>query len=611
MDKIKEILRNLPDFPGVYLMKDKTGKIIYVGKAKILKNRVRQYFQNTEEKDPKTRALVSKIHNIETIVTKTEAEALILENTLIKIHKPRYNILLKDDKTYPYICVTVQENFPGIFLTRLIKKDGAKYFGAYTKPSDARNTIELLRRIFPVRTCKRNININNPQRPCLFYHIRLCSAPCAGKIDEAGYNEIVKEACRFLEGKQEDIVEALKEKMQKASDDMEFEKAASIRDKIKSLQNVTAKQLVLSTKMEDRDLCALIRDEINSIVVVLFVRNGKLMGKNTSLLEDTYDLSDGDVMETFITQFYGNGREVPPEILLTHEPSNSEVLEQWLRNIREKSVHLHVPLMGDKKQQIDLAVKNAREEYEKYKISYLAGNKKVNAALDKLAQYLNTEATPHRIEAYDISNTGSSGMVAGMVVFVDGKAMSGQYRKFNIKNVDNQNDYASMQEVLYRRLKRLKDDSTDISFGERPDLILVDGGIGHYRAAREVIDELKLDIPVLGMAKDDRHKTSSLVSDSLDINLKAEPALMSLIALIQEEVHRFAITFHRKTRQKTQRKSLLDNIPGVGPQKKKALLKEFGSVKRIREADEKDLCRIKGINEKLAKDIKRALENGW
>lgn len=611
MDKIKEILRNLPDFPGVYLMKDKTGKIIYVGKAKILKNRVRQYFQNTEEKDPKTRALVSKIHNIETIVTKTEAEALILENTLIKIHKPRYNILLKDDKTYPYICVTVQENFPGIFLTRLIKKDGAKYFGAYTKPSDARNTIELLRRIFPVRTCKRNININNPQRPCLFYHIRLCSAPCAGKIDEAGYNEIVKEACRFLEGKQEDIVEALKEKMQKASDDMEFEKAASIRDKIKSLQNVTAKQLVLSTKMEDRDLCALIRDEINSIVVVLFVRNGKLMGKNTSLLEDTYDLSDGDVMETFITQFYGNGREVPPEILLTHEPSNSEVLEQWLRNIREKSVHLHVPLMGDKKQQIDLAVKNAREEYEKYKISYLAGNKKVNAALDKLAQYLNTEATPHRIEAYDISNTGSSGMVAGMVVFVDGKAMSGQYRKFNIKNVDNQNDYASMQEVLYRRLKRLKEDSADKSFGERPDLILVDGGIGHYRAAREVIDELKLDIPVLGMAKDDRHKTSSLVSDSLDINLKAEPALMSLIALIQEEVHRFAITFHRKTRQKTQRKSLLDNIPGVGPQKKKALLKEFGSVKRIREADEKDLCRIKGINEKLAKDIKRALENGW
>lgn len=611
MDKIKEILRNLPDFPGVYLMKDKTGKIIYVGKAKILKNRVRQYFQNTEEKDPKTRALVSKIHNIETIVTKTEAEALILENTLIKIHKPRYNILLKDDKTYPYICVTVQENFPGIFLTRLIKKDGAKYFGAYTKPSDARNTIELLRRIFPVRTCKRNININNPQRPCLFYHIRLCSAPCAGKIDEAGYNEIVKEACRFLEGKQEDIVEALKEKMQKASDDMEFEKAALIRDKIKSLQNVTAKQLVLSTKMEDRDLCALIRDEINSIVVVLFVRNGKLMGKNTSLLEDTYDLSDGDVMETFITQFYGNGREVPPEILLTHEPSNSEVLEQWLRNIREKSVHLHVPLMGDKKQQIDLAVKNAREEYEKYKISYLAGNKKVNAALDKLAQYLNTEATPHRIEAYDISNTGSSGMVAGMVVFVDGKSMSGQYRKFNIKNVDNQNDYASMQEVLYRRLKRLKDDSTDISFGEKPDLILVDGGIGHYRAAREVIDELKLDIPVLGMAKDDRHKTSSLVSDSLDVNLKAEPALMSLIALIQEEVHRFAITFHRKTRQKTQRKSLLDNIPGVGPQKKKALLKEFGSVKRIREADEKDLCRIKGINDKLAKDIKRALENGW
>lgn len=611
MDRIKEIIQNLPDLPGVYLMKDKSGKIIYAGKAKILKNRVRQYFQNTEEKDPKTRALVSKIHNIETIVTKTEAEALILENTLIKLHKPRYNILLKDDKTYPYICVTVQEQFPKIFITRLIKKDGARYFGSYTKPADARKTIELLRRIFPIRTCKRNINPGKPQRPCLYYHIKLCSAPCAGKIDEAGYNEIVKEACKFLEGKHEDIVESLKEKMLKASDEMEFEKAAAFRDKIRSLQSVTAKQLVLSTKMEDRDLCALIRDEINSIVVVLFVRGGKLMGKYTSMLEYTYDLSDEEVMETFMTQFYGNGREVPPEILLTHEPSNGEVLEQWLGNIRGKSVRLHVPLMGDKKHQIDLAAKNAKEEFEKYKISYISGNNKVKSALEKLAQYIETDVPPHRIEAYDISNTGGSGIVAGMVVFVDGKAESGQYRKFNIKSVDNQNDYASMQEVLYRRLKRLKEGSSDSSFSEKPDLILVDGGIGHYRAAKTVIDELNLDIPVLGMAKDERHKTNSLVRDGLDVNLKAEPALMSLIAFIQEEVHRFAITFHRKTRQKAQRKSLLDNIPGIGPQKKKALLKEFGSVKRIREADEKDLCRVKGINEKLAREIKRVLENGW
>lgn len=611
MDKIKEILQSLPDFPGVYLMKDKSGKIIYVGKAKILKNRVRQYFQNTDEKDPKTRALVSKIYNIETIITKTEAEALILENTLIKIHKPRYNILLKDDKTYPYICVTAQEAFPRIQITRLIKKDGAKYFGAYTKPSDVRKTVELLRRIFPVRTCRRNIKIDNPQRPCLFYHIRLCSAPCAGKIDEKSYNEIIKEACRFLEGKQEEIVELLKAKMQEASDEMEFEKAAVIRDRIKSLQNVTEKQLVLSTKMEDRDLCALIRDDINSIIVVLFVRSGKLMGKSTNLLENTYDLSDGDVMETFLTQFYGNGREVPTEILLTHEPSNREILEQWLRDIRGKSVNLHIPVIGDKKHQINLAVKNAVEEFEKYKISFFAGNENMKAALNKLSEYLKSDTPPHRIEAYDISNTGSSGIVAGMVVFVDGKTASNNYRKFNIKSVDIQNDYASMQEALFRRLKRLKESSTDISFGERPDLILVDGGIGHYNAAKEVINELELDIPVLGMSKDDRHRTGTLVSDSLEVDLKTEPALMTLIAMIQEEVHRYAITFHRKTRQKTQSKSLLDNIPGVGPKKKKTLLKEFGSVKRIREADEKDLCRIKGVNEKLAKEIKRVLENGW
>lgn len=592
-------------------MKDKSRKIIYVGKAKVLKNRVRQYFQSTEGKDPKTRALVSKIHNIETIITKTEAEALILENTLIKIHRPRYNILLKDDKTYPYICITDQETFPRIHITRIIKKDGAKYFGAYTKPSDVRKTIELLRRIFPIRTCKRNIKVNNPQRPCLFYHIGLCSAPCANKIDATSYNEIVKEACRFLEGKQEVVVESLKGKMQDASDRMEYEKAASIRDKITSLQNVTAKQMVLSTKMEDRDLCALIRDDINSIVVVLFVRGGRVMGKNTNLLENTYDMSDGDIMETFITQFYGNGREVPPEILLTHEPPTREILEQWLSNLRQKSVKLHVPVIGNKKHQIGLAVKNANEEFGKYKISFVAKNENLKAALEKLAQYLKSDELPHRIEAYDISNTGNFGMVAGMVVFVDGKVASELYRRFHIKNVEAQNDYASMQEVLFRRLKRLKEASSEKSFGERPDLILVDGGIGHYHAAKEVLSELELEIPVLGMAKDDRHRTDSLISDDLVVNLKTEPALMPLIAMIQEEVHRYAFAFHRKSRQKTQTKSLLDNVRGIGPQKKKALLKEFGSVKRIREADVKDLCKIKGINCKLAKEIKEVLENGW
>lgn len=607
MQHIQEILKNLPDSPGVYFMKDKSGRIIYVGKAKVLKNRVRQYFQNIEEKDPKTKALVSRIHHIETIVTKTEAEALILENTLIKLHKPKFNILLKDDKTYPYIKITIQDDFPKIETTRLIKKDGARYFGAYTKPSDVKKSIEVLRKVFPVRTCNRQINSSAPQRPCLFYHIGLCSAPCAGKINRESYNEIVREACRFLEGKQEEVLTDMEKKMQDHAENMEFEKAAVLRDKLKSIRNITAKQLVLSTKLEDRDLCALIRDRVNSLIVVLFIRGGRLMGKNINLLENTYDLEDGEVLEAFITQFYGNGREIPPEILLTHTPSNVDILEQWLREARGKAVSLHQPVRGDKKSQIDLAMKNAQEEFTKYRIAFLGAREQMQKALDKLQEAFDLVDPPNRIEAYDISNTGSDGIVAGMVVFLQGIMEKNHYRKFTMKSTKEQNDYASMQEVLFRRLKRLTEETTDESFGEKPDLILVDGGIGHVHAAQEVLKELGLDLPVVGMAKDDRHQTAMLVNDSLTLELKAEPVLMPLISAIQEEVHRFAIGFHRSKRLKEQRRSALDEIEGIGPKKKKALLKEFGSVKRIREASVEDLCRVQGIHPQLAQKIKDVL----
>jgi len=607
MDKIKEILENIPDLPGVYLMKDKSGRIIYVGKAKILKNRVRQYFQNPEEKDPKTRSLVSRINTIETIVTKTESEALILENTLIKLHKPRYNILLKDDKTYPYIRITTQDIFPKIELTRTVKKDGSKYFGAYTKVSDARKSLEVLRRIFPLRTCSRQISEGDSQRPCLFYHIRLCSAPCAGFINRKDYNDIVKEACRFLEGKQDEVLNELQKKMQEYAENMEYEKAASIRDKIKSITNIAEKQLVLSTKFEDRDLCALVRDEINSLVIVLFVRNGKLMGKNVNFMEKTYNMSDEEIMETFLTQFYGNGREIPPEILLTHLPANTDVLEQWMKTVRGKSVKLHLPVRGDRKSQIDLAVKNAEEEFVKFKINYAGKWENLGKALDILKKDLELNDIPHRIEAYDISNTGSQGMVAGMVVFEDGAKKTSHYRKFEIKNVKDQNDYACMQEVLYRRLKRLKEATGDESFSECPDLILLDGGIGHVHAVEEVLSELQIDLPVVGMVKNDKHQTERLVNDHINKDLREEPELYSMIAAIQEEVHRYSLSFHRLKRKKSQVGSVLDGIEGIGPKKKKALLKEFGSVKRIREATEEELCRVKGINLKLAKEIKQAL----
>ncbi|MDI9482996.1 MAG: excinuclease ABC subunit UvrC [Bacillota bacterium] len=607
MNKIKEILENIPSSSGVYLMKDKSGKIIYVGKAKVLKNRVRQYFQNTDQKDPKTRALVSRVNNIETITTKTEAEALILENTLIKMHRPRYNILLKDDKTYPYIRITAQDEFPRIEITRNICKDGSKYFGSYTKPSDIRKSIELLRKIYPIRTCKKKITGKNPQRPCLYYHIRLCSAPCAGKIDKESYNEIVKEVCRFLEGRHDEIIDRLEEKMKEYADGMEYEKAAAIRDKLVSIRNITAKQLVLSTKMEDRDLCALVRDKINSMVVVLFVRAGKLVGKNAGLLENTYDMSDAEVMETFVSQFYGNGREIPHEILVSHTVSNIEILQTWLRGLRGKSVKLMRPVRGEKKSQINMALKNAQEEFERYiKVSY-AASKNREKSLAKLTEYLGLEEIPERIEAYDISNTGGQGMVGGMVVFRDGLPASDSYRKFAIKSVDSQNDYACMQEVLFRRLKRLHDSSADKSFIEKPDLILVDGGIGHVHAAKEILDEFGIDIPVLGMAKDNRHQTSMLVNDSVNIVLDSEPDLFNFISKIQHEVHRFAIKYHRQIRQKNQKKSQLDEIPGIGPAKKKLLLKEFGSLKRIRAATVEQLCQVKGINRKLADEIKRFL----
>lgn len=607
MEKIKEILENIPELPGVYLMKDKSGRIIYVGKAKVLKNRVRQYFQNPEEKDPKTRTLVSKINQIETIVTKTESEALILENTLIKLHKPRYNILLKDDKTYPYIRITAQELFPKIELTRTIKKDGSKYFGSYTKVSDARKSIEVIRKIFPLRTCGRKIAEGDSQRPCLFYHIKLCSAPCAGFISSRDYGEIVREACRFLEGRQDEVLNELQNRMREYAENMEFEKAAAIRDKIRSIKGIAEKQQVLSTKFEDRDLCALIRDEINSLVIVLFVRNGKLMGKNVNIMEKTYSMSDGEVMETFLTQFYGNGREIPPEILLTHLPSNFEILEQWMKEVRGRAVKLHLPVRGEKKAQIDLAVKNAEEEFIKYKLSSSGRDDNIKKGLERLREIFGLPDSPHRIEAYDISNTGKQGMVAGMVVFEDGARNTSHYRKFTIKNVDEQNDYACMQEVLFRRLRRLKESTGDESFAESPDLILVDGGIGHVHAALEVLSELEMDLPVIGMAKNDRHRTERLVNDNFDIELCDEPELYSLVAAIQEEVHRYSLSFHRLKRKKAQSKSLLDDIEGIGPKRKKALLKEFGSVKRIREATEEELCRVRGISPKLAKEIKKAL----
>ena len=604
---IKESLRNLPESPGVYIMRDNDNKGIYVGKAKALKNRVRVYFRNSQDMDAKTAALVSNVKFLEYIVTHTEEEAFILENTLIKKYRPKYNIMLKDDKSYPLIRISVQEDYPRIDVVRKIQKDGARYFGTYVSAGAVRESLDLLRRLFPIRTCKRNISPGNKQRPCLYFHIGLCSAPCSGNISKQDYDVLVQNICAFLEGRQYEVVRKLVEEMRRYADELKFEKAAAIRDRLKSVNEILKKQVVYSTKAEERDVIGLFFDDWNCAASVLSIRSVRLIGKRPFLQEGMGASTRGSVMDSFVLQYYDANPEIPREIALQYQPESAELLAEILSKKRGGKVTILVPKRGVKAELVNMAEQNAREELELYKKMVLAGNARSQEALVRLKTALGLPRVPSVIEAYDVSNTGDTEIVASMVVFREGRAERSLYRRFKMKAITSQNDYASMQETLLRRFGRYLGGSDDETFGTLPDLLLVDGGAAHVNAAREVLADLEIEVPVWGMAKDDRHRSHRLVDGQTDIDLRSDRGMLRLIASIQNEAHRYAIEYNRYLRRKRHQQSALDQIPGIGEVKKKALLRAFGSVKRIREASIEDISAVKGIGPKLAAVIKERL----
>lgn len=607
-EPLRQKLAGLPEQPGVYLYMDAVGKVVYVGKAKILKHRVRSYFQQRDDKDAKTLLLVTAIRALDYIVTATETEALVLENTLIKQHKPRFNILLKDDKAYPWLRITMQDTFPRLDIVRRAQKDGARYFAAFTSATNLRDALDPVRRLFPVRTCKREIRENDTQRPCLYHHIGLCAAPCAGRIGAEEYRGMVHDLCRFLDGKHEEVMAELENQMSAFAEALEFEKAAQLRDRIGHLRSLSRKQAVVSAKMEERDIIGLASDDFHFAVSILSVRHGKLVGNQNFMLEGTGAFTQEEVMEAILMQYYRDEVAVPRELLLEVPPASYEPVLQWLSDKRGGKVDVQVPQRGFKTELIEMARKNAAEELGQFGRVVLTRRQENQEALEHLRTMLRLPAFPRIVEAYDISNTGTSDMVASMVVFEDGTADRSAYRRFKMKNQSVQDDYASMQQAIFRRCRRYLDGSTDEAFGRLPDVILADGGLGHVHAVQTVLRELNLQIPVWGMAKDDKHRSHRLVGDDGEIALSRYPKVLRLVASIQNEAHRFALAYNRTLRSKRQVRSALDELPGIGPTRKKALLSTFGSVAAIRKATMADIAAVPGFGEKRARALREALD---
>ncbi|ADD03010.1 excinuclease ABC, C subunit [Thermoanaerobacter italicus Ab9] len=607
---IEEKLKLLPEKPGVYIMKDKKGEIIYVGKAIVLKNRVRQYFQNKENQLPKVKVMLSHVSDFEYIVTDTELEALMLECNLIKKYKPRYNVLLKDDKNYPYIKVTVNEEYPRIMFTRRIEPDGAKYFGPYSSAFAVRETIKLVRKMFPIRTCNRNIEKDMRKvRECLYYHIGLCSAPCTNKINKEDYRKLVDQAVLFLDGKRDWLVQKLKEDMQKAAEELRFEEAARIRDQIFAIESTSEKQKVVSVGEDEQDIISIARGAGISCIQVFFVRDGKLSGREHYYMKNTEGMERGEIISSFIKQFYEGAPYIPKEIITDVELDERELLSEWLSQKRGNKVFITIPMRGKKKELVDMVYQNALEAL-KNDISIREEISKDQAVLE-LSKLVGLDYA-RRIEAYDISNTRGQDNVGAMVVFVDGKPKKSQYRKFNVKYVEGQDDYESMREVIERRflhgieekelIEKGELEENKAKFAEMPDLILIDGGIGHVNAVLQVLYGLGIAIPVYGMVKDSKHRTRGLVSPQGEIDIPMTTKAFRLIAQIQEEAHRFAITFHKEKQSKRFKSELL-NIPGIGEKRAKALYDAFNSIEEIKRASVEDLKKVEGMNEKAAQAV--------
>ena len=596
MFDIQEQLKKLPGEPGVYLMKDENDKIIYVGKAISLKNRVRQYFQSSKNHSSKVKSMVKNIKSFEYIITDSELEALILECNLIKKYRPKYNVLLRDDKTYPYIKVTVNEDYPRVLKVRRVLKDKAKYFGPYTNVEAVNDTLDVIRNIYPIRTCNIDIDraIKNKMRPCLNYHIKRCIGPCTGHISKAEYNKMIEEILLFLSGKEEKLIEILKEKMNKCSMEFNFEEAAIYRDKILNLQEMMQKQKIdVSTDNVNQDIIAMAYNDEEACVQSFFIRHGKVVGREHFILEGTKDSSKEAILSSFVKQFYMKAEYIPKEIIIESEIEDQVVLEEWLSNIKGQKVFIRIPQKGDKKSLIAMVKKNAMEYLEKFSSLNKRKYEKSEGALIELAEVIGLEEAPRRIESYDISNIQGVDSIGAMVVFTNGLKDKKEYRRYKIKTVEGPNDYDSMAEILERRLQK----------GDFPDLILLDGGKGQVSAVQKVFDKYNIDIPLWGMYKDDRHRTKGLICATKEIELDRTSNLYRFVASIQEEVHNYAISYHRSLRNKSLTKSTLDDIPGVGEKRKKALLSHFKNIEEIKNASIEELSEIDGLNKRVAQNI--------
>jgi excinuclease ABC subunit C len=621
-EHIQTILRNLPLKPGVYLMKDTDGAIIYVGKAKRLRNRVRSYFQAGGQLDAKTLQMRSRVVDIEFIVAESEVQALILEETLIKRHKPRFNILMKDDKRYPYIRVSWADPFPKVETTRRIVKDGSRYFGPYAAMWAVQNTLRVLRKAFPYLTCDREIT-GKDARACLFHDIGLCSAPCIGAVDQAQYRAMIGELMDVLSGKSEPVVQRLTDEMMAASEAMQFEKAAAVRDQLKAIDFITQRHKAVSPQMTDHDVIAVARENGDAAVQILFIRNGKLIGSDSRMLDNAEGESDDHVLSQFLTQFYGDVQEIPREIILPSEVEEARIIEQWLSDKRSGSrVQITVPQRGNKRDLIRMAQENASEALKMMKAQWEADSTKQEQALGDLQQHLNLPRVPNRIECYDISTTQGTAIVASRVVFERGTPKKSEYRRFNIRTVDHAgpDDYQSMREALTRRFTRYvstvenpapvapgKEDR-DETWRLLPDLLLIDGGKGQLGVAVEVLAEFNLTdrVPVASLAK--QFEEIYLPGEGKPVILPRTSQGLYLIQRVRDEAHRFAITTHRNQREKLGMVSRLETIPGVGPKKRKALLQAFGnSIDAIRRASVEELSAVPGINPRLAEAIKEML----
>lgn len=607
MFDIQEELKKLPGKPGVYIMHDEKDNIIYVGKAISLKNRVRQYFQSSRNKGAKIEQMVTHIRRFEYIVTDSELEALVLECNLIKEYRPKYNTMLMDDKAYPFIKVTVEEPFPRVMLARKMVKDKSKYFGPYTSAGAVKDTIELIRKLYQIRSCNRKLPRDiGKERPCLNYHIHQCKAPCQGYISQEEYRESVNEVIHFLNGNYDIILKELEERMEEASEALEFEKAIEYRELLTSVQKIAQKQKITDTAGEDRDILAVAVEEEEAVVQVFFIRGGRLIGREHFYLKIAKGETQSEILSSFIKQFYAGTPYIPPRLMLPEEIEDLAVIEEWLTKRRGHRVRLIVPKKGTKEKLVELAKKNAQLVLSTDKERLKREEGRTIGAVKELEKLLGLTGIV-RMEAYDISNTNGFESVGSMVVYEKGRPKRNDYRKFKIKGGQGADDYASMEEVLTRRFEhglREKEEGKEMGgFTLFPDLILMDGGKGQVNVALRVLDKLRLNIPVCGMVKDDSHRTRGLYYQNEEISIDKDSESFKLITRIQDEAHRFAITFHRQLRSQGQVHSILDDIPGVGPARRKDLMRHFENIEAIKNATVEQLKELPSMNEKSARDV--------